>query len=405
VVLLVVVLVFVALKYLGTITRWKLTHWLFSYELGFVKRGLVGTLLQAGMPAGVVTVEAVVVVSLIIVAVFLFALGALALPLFAEEGRQRSALVALAALLAPGIGYLLSDLGRFDVLNLGLCLLAILVARRMGRFPAALFLPVSCLLMLIHEAALVLSFPTLLVAYLHANGRLDALVDPRRWSALALRASPALLLCAGSILFGRSDLPLPDLLAQLAAHADFAPIPQSAYVLVRGLDSNIAQVLGQGTGEAAEVSLGGVDMLQFWMVLAIAAFQQVFAHLAFRPLDRSASRPMLTALHLCFAAPFLLMLVGVDWARWAALGSAQCAVLMLLFARQMPAASEAPVPRRLVALALAFVIVAAGSGYAMQGARRGMVLPPQVNVLSWIHDAERSPAWYYAFLFQPQLTR
>lgn len=406
VVLLVVVLAFVLLKYLGTITRWKLTHWLFSYELGFVKRGLVGTLLQAGLPGGVVTVEAVVVASLVIVAVFVVALCMLALPLFTEEARQRSALIALSALLAPGIGYLLSDLGRFDVLNLALCLLAILAARRLGRFPDALFLSVSVLLVLIHEAALVLAVPMLFVAYLHGNGRLDALADPRKWPALALRAAVPVLLCAALTVFGRSDLALPELLARLAAHADFTPLPRSAYVLVRGLDSNVAQVLGgQDAGEAAEVSLGKVEMIQFWMILGVAALQQVFAHLSFQPLDRARRLPILAALHLCFAAPFLLLIVGVDWARWTALASAQCAVLMLLFARDLPISNESPGPRRFVALAFAFLIVAAGSGYGMQGARRGIVMSPQANVLSWIHDTRLSPGWHQAFTTQPYVAR
>ena len=397
--LLVLVLVFVLLKYFGIVSRWKLTHWLFSYELGFVKRGLVGTLLQAVLPGGVVTAEAVVVVSLVTAAAFLIALGALALPLFADEARWRSSLIALAALLAPGVGYVVSDLGRFDVLNLTLCLLAILVARRLGRFPAALFVAVACLTVLIHEAALVLAVPMLFVAYLHVNGRLDALLEPRQWPALVLRASPPVALSAALILFGRSDLPLPELFARLVAHADFPPVAQSAYVLVRSLDSNVSQVLGgQAAGEAAEVSLGSVELVPFWMVLGITALQQAFAHLAFRPLDPSRWRPMRTALQLCLAAPFVLMLVGVDWARWVALASAQCAVLMLLFARELPAASEAPISRRFAVLALAFLIVAAGSGYRMQGARRGMVTSPQVNVLSWLYDTQHGTAWYHGFV-------
>jgi hypothetical protein len=400
VVLLLVVLVFVVLKYLGTLSPWKLTHWLFSYELGFVKRGLVGTLLRAGLPREVVTVESVVVVSLIIAAVFVVALYLLALPLLVEEGRQRSGLIALAALLAPGIGYLLSDLGRFDVLIVALCLLTILAARRMGRFPHALFLAVACLLVLIHEAAIVLAVPMLFVAHLHGSGRLQAVADPRQWPALALRVAAPVLVCAAVTLFGRSDLALADLLGTLAAHADFTPLPRSAYVLVRTVDSNFAQVLGgQAGGEAPEISLGTVDMLQFGMILGVAGLQQVLGHLSFQPLDRERRLPILTALHLSFAAPFVLLIVGIDWGRWVALASAQCAVLMLLFARDLPLSSEAPVPRRFAALALAFVVLAAGSGYRMHGVRRpGMLTSPQANVLSWVSDTQRSTAWHQAFV-------
>jgi hypothetical protein len=394
--LLLVVLGFVVLKYLGTIANWKLTHWLFSYELGFVKRALVGSLLQAALPGGVVTVEAVVVASLVIAGLFVVAIGTLAFPLLAENGRRRSALVALVALLAPGVGYVLADLGRFDVLNLTLCLSSVLLALRLGSFPYSLFLLSSCVMLLIHEAALVLAVPTLFAAWLHCNGRLAALCAPGQWPGLALRLVPPVLLGAALLLFGRTDLALPELLARLQAHADFPPSPQSAYVLVRSIGSNVAQVLG-GESVPGEVALGSVDLLSFWMVLGIAVPQQLVAYLCFRPLDRAQRLPILTALQLCFAAPFVLLSMGVDWSRWVALSSAQCAVLMLLFARDLPESIESLVPRPFVASALAFVVLAAGSGYLMQGARRAMVMSPQANVLIWSDDTQRAAVWYQAF--------
>ncbi|MEN8162398.1 MAG: hypothetical protein ABFS41_20165, partial [Myxococcota bacterium] len=284
--LLVGVLVFVGLKYLGTTSAWKLTHWLFSWELGFVKRGLVGTLLQLFHPGGVVSSEAIVALSLVVVAGFLVALGALAAPLFAERERRRSLAIGLVALLAPGVGYLLSDLGRFDVLNLLLCVLTLLAAQALGRFPYALLLGVSGVALLIHEAALLLCLPMLFVAYLEANGRLEALPDPRQWPRLALLAAPAVVLFVALAGFGFSDRPLPELVASLSARADFAPSPRSAYVLLRPLRSNVAQVLGaEGavpeSGAAQALALGSVDMLSFWLILAIAALQQGFAHFAF----------------------------------------------------------------------------------------------------------------------------
>jgi hypothetical protein len=399
----VAVVLFVLLKYLGTINAWKLTHWLFSYELGFVKRGLVGTLAHAVLPRGIVTREAVVVASLVVVAVFLIALACFALPLFGGEERRRSWYVGLVALLAPGIGYLLSDLGRFDILNVALCLLTLLAARRLGRFPYPLFVAVSWLILLIHEAALLIALPMLFVAYLHANGRLGELAELRRWPLLALRLAPALLLAAVIALLGRSDLALPDLVARLATQADFAPSPESAFVLERSLDSDVAQVMGETTddsngAEMKELRLGGVDPLPFELILGVAALQQLFAHLVFLALDRARRRPTLIALHLGFAAPLLLMLVGVDWQRWAAMASAQSTVMMLLFARDLPATRESPLPIGLAALALGLVVVTAGSSYEMEGARREIVESPQTSVLFLIEDAHRSRFWYQAFL-------
>jgi hypothetical protein len=403
--LLVAVLVLVGLKYLGTTSAWKLTHWLFSWELGFVKRGLVGTVVQAFSPGGIVTSETIVAISLIAVAGFLVALGVLAAPLFADAERRRSLAIGLVALLAPGVGYVVSDLGRFDVLNLALCILTILAAQALGRFPYALLLGVSGFALLIHEAALLLCLPLLFVAHLEVNGRLEALAGARQWPRLALLAAPPAVLFVALAGFGLSDRPLPELVAHLSARADFAPSPRSAYVLLRPLGSNVAQVLGaEGaapeSGAAQTLSLGSVDALSFWLILAVAALQQAFAHFAFAGLAAERTRAIRLALHGCFLAPFLLMAVGVDWARWVAAGSVQCAVLMLLFARRLPPEREAPITRSFALGALLVIVVAASAGIPMQGARRGIVMSPQAGVLSWWRDHQASDVWYRAFARQ-----
>jgi hypothetical protein len=399
--LLVVLLVFVGLKYLGTTSPWKLTHWLFSYELGFVKRGLVGTLMQTFHTGGVVSGESIVATALVIAGVFLVALGALAYPLFGGPQRRRALAIGVVALLAPGVGFVLADLCRFDILNLTLCLLALVLASALGRFPAVLFVGVSILVLLIHEAALLLCLPMLFVARLELNGRLEALLDRSRWPGLSLVVAPAALLFVALASIGFSNRALPELVAGLAAHADFTPSPRSAYVLLRPLQSNVAQVLGTDgavseTGVSQTLALGSADVVSFWLILAIAALQLGFAYLAFAGAEPARRRAVRLALSVCFLAPLPLMIVGVDWSRWVAAGSAQCAVLMLLFARRLPAAAEAPSPGFGLATALVVVLLA-GSGIPMQGARRGIVMSPQAGLMGWLRDHQNAEAWYLAF--------
>jgi hypothetical protein len=399
--LLVVLLVFVGLKYLGTTSPWKLTHWLFSYEIGFVKRGLVGTLMQASSAGGVVSGEAIVAAALAIAGLFLLALGAFAYPLFAGRSQRGALAIGTVALLSPGVGFLLSDLGRFDILNLTLCLLVLSAASALGRFPAVWFVAVSFVALLIHEAALLLCLPMLFVTFLELNGQLEALLDRSRWPRLALVAAPPLLLFVALASLGFSDRPLPELAASLAAHADFEPSPRSAYVLLRPLRSNVAQVLGTDgavpeTGAAQALALGSADTVSFWLIVGVAALQLGFAHLAFagcEPARRRAVRLVLTG---CFLAPLPLMIVGVDWSRWVAAGSVQCAVLMLLFARSLPAPPRAPT-RNFVLATLLVVVLLAGAGIPMQGARRGIVMSPQAGVLGWLRDHQVAEAWYLAF--------
>jgi hypothetical protein len=400
--LLLVLVAFVVAKYLGTLNPWKLTHWAFGYDLGFVKRALAGTLLQWALPGGIVTREAVVAVSLGICGAFVLALATLAFPLFVDPARRRSLLVAVAAFLAPGLGFLLADLGRFDVLNLLLSLLAILFAERLGRFHYLLFVAVATVQMLIHEAALVLSVPVLFVAYLRSNGRLRALANRARWPELGMRVAPVVLLFGALVVFARSDLTLPDLLARIASRTDFEPAPRSTLVLLRSLDSHLGQVAGlrgaPGADPGTRPVLGSGDLLSLWLILGVAVLQQVLAHVSFRTLDRERRLPVWCALHLCFAAPFVMLLVGVDWPRWVALASAQCAVLMLLFARDLSDEGERDESRGFVVLVLSFVVVASGSSYRMLGARFGMTVSPQTNVLGWLQDMEKSDAWYEPFL-------
>jgi hypothetical protein len=399
--LLVVLLVFVGLKYLGTVSPWKLTHWLFSYELGFVKRGLVGTLMQGFSSGGVVSGEAVVAAALAFAALFLLALGALAYPVFAGPQRQRALAIGIVALLSPGVGFLLADLGRFDIVNLTLCLLALLLAISLGRFPVGLFVAVSILALGIHEAALLLCLPMLFVAHLELNGRLEALLDRSQWPGFALIAAPATLSFIALATVGFSDRALPELVAGLAAHADFTPSPRSAYVLLRPLQSNVAQVLGTDgavpeTGVSGALALGSADAVSFWLILVLVALQLGFAYLAFAGAESARRRAVRLALTGCVLAPLPLMIVGVDWSRWVAAGSVQCAVLMLLFARRLPAAPEAPSRQFVVATALVVVLLA-GSGIPMQGARRGIVMSPQAGLMGWLRDHQNAEAWYLAF--------
>jgi hypothetical protein len=261
------------------------------------------------------------------------------------------------------------------------------------------FVAVSFVALLIHEAALLLCLPMLFVTFLELNGQLGALLDRSRWPWLALVAAPPLLLFVALTYLGFSDRPLPELVASLAAHADFEPAPRSAYVLLRPLRSNLAQVLGTDGAvpeTGAPLALGSADTVSFWLILGVAALQLGFAHLAFADCEPARRRAVRLALTGCFLAPLPLMIIGVDWSRWVGAGSVQCAVLMLLFARTLPAASGAPT-RNFVLATLLVVVLLAGAGVPMQGARRGIVMSPQAGVMGWLRDHRVAEAWYLAF--------
>jgi hypothetical protein len=349
-----------------------------------------------------VSVAWVVGLSLAIATLYQAALAVFAWPAFAAPRRRRALAIGLCALAAPGYGYLLSDLGRYDVLNYALCLVALVASRAAGRFPYPFFLALGAGMLLIHEAALLLAVPVLFVGHLEAEGRLCWLWDRRRLGDLAIRLAPLAALFAAIALFGESDLTLRELMPRLAAHSEVPPSAQSAYVLVRGLDSNVAQLLGREDRIALSDGLhgpplGGVVFDDFWGILPIVLLQLglTLALLGGVPAERR--RPILAAVLLCFLAPFPLMLIGIDWDRWAALASAHCATLGLLFARELPGRFEAPLSRGLALLAALFVILAASKSYTMQGARWKSAESPVAGVERFLVDWEMSPSWDRAF--------
>lgn len=407
--LLVFALAFIALKYLGTINAWKLTHWLFHYDLGIVKRGVVGTLAAALTLGDVTSVATIVGLSLGVAMLLLVTLGAFAWPAFARPMHWRARGAALFALASPGFGYLLCDLGRFDVLNYALTLGVIVATRAWGRFPYGLFLATAALVLLIHEAALLLALPVLTIVWLDANGRLGWLIEPARWPTLAAQLAPVAALAACIALFGGTDLPLRELMPRLAARSDFAPSAQSAYVLVRGLDSNVAQVLGHETAIALESGrsgppLGSILRGSFHSILPFALAQLAIAHFLLRSLVAGRRCAAVAALHLCFLAPWPLLIFGVDWGRWIAIAAAHAATLTLHFApeladeRTAPFRGAPPLQKLGAALVAAFVILSAGTSYTMESARWGSADSPWAGVARWMQDARGSDGWERSFV-------
>jgi hypothetical protein len=130
-------------------------------------------------------------------------------------------------------------------------------------------------MLLIHEAALLLALPVLGVAYLDANGRLGWLVERERWPALAAQLAPVPVFFALLSLVGGADVSLRELMPRLAERSEFLPSASSAYVLVRGLESNFAQVMGWERNIALEAGrkgppLGPILVESFFWILPFA---------------------------------------------------------------------------------------------------------------------------------------
>ena len=355
------------LKYFDGTDSYKLTHWLFAYQdLGFVKRGLVGTLAALLDRDGIISAAEVIYTSMAITVLFAVSLTLLCAPLFTDPRRRLGVMLACVVLTSPGIGHMLSEFGRFDLINYTLVCLVLLVVLHYRRFPPAAFLLVATLMLLIHEAALLTSIPVLFIVFLYLNSDTENL-DLKTLLRFSLRHIPLVLLVFFLImLFGRSSMPLGDLLQLLGSKADFDLDVESVHVLVRDFSSNLeqvvegAQTIDEAVPQGFSTGLQDLQVGQFIIVTPMSLGEWIYSLLVFSLLGGAVNPATRRFVLLATTAGYLsavpLFFVGIDWVRWAALMAVNSGLLTLVFARELeyriPADRKAALAGPVVALSL-----------------------------------------------------
>jgi len=334
------------LKYLDGTDAYKLTHWLFAYQdLGFVKRGLVGTLAAYLDRDGIISAAEVIYASMALTALFALSLVLLCAPLCSDTRQRLGVMLACVVLTSPAIGHMLSEFGRFDLINYTVACLVSIAALHYRRFPPAAFLLASTLMLLIHEAALLTSIPVLFIVFLYLNTDIERL-DLKTLLLFSLRHLAAVLLVFFlAMLLGRSSLSLGDLISLLESKADFEIDVESAHVLVREFSSNLEQVIvghqtmGGGVPKGFSPGLQDLQVGQFIIVTPMSLAQWIYSLLVFSLLGRAVNaatrRFVLLAATAGYLAVVPLYFVGIDWVRWAALMAVNSGLLTLVFAREL----------------------------------------------------------------------
>ncbi|MEM9050161.1 MAG: hypothetical protein AAGC92_15755 [Pseudomonadota bacterium] len=279
--------------------RWKIFQYQTSYaDLGFVRRGLIGTLLGIGPNrAPPMLLGFAAASSLAMAAVFVWLLAQVRQPELA-----RALLISPALFL--GIGF---DLGRFDHLNYLLMLVAVL---RPG-WALVLLAPA---MLLIHEAAIASHVPLLLALHLQKRG-----LDTALWAAgVAAAATLAALLFLGRE-YSLAELMLRYPLADTDA----------LRVLNRGVGDNLAEVWDYASNRIEPVLL---------MALVFpAAYLALLGAIYLRLAGPGARLALLAALTPLALSPF-----GYDFTRWFGLAAINLTLLICRAARRQDAR---PTPR------------------------------------------------------------
>lgn len=139
---------------------WAYTHFLFNYEAGFIKRGLVGEIFHTLNPAYSNNHLWFTIVNITLLA---FVICSLLYCLHALVRRQNTLLTATAILFASSMSpvYLAHTIGYFDIIGV----FAVILLTQLLREPYSrwLIFPLTIICLLIHESFLIIFFPLLFV--------------------------------------------------------------------------------------------------------------------------------------------------------------------------------------------------------------------------------------------------
>jgi len=265
---------------------WKMAQYYVNYfDFGFVKRGLIGTLLYPMMR---VTSDDRLLASAVVVLLDLFIVFAgliFVKRTFEREplvGKRIGDIIKCLLVFSPiGVMELSYDVGRFDHVTIILAVAALILIVRGSYFYAGLLLAIG---ILVHEAVFVFAFPVLLTILIAVHND----KTPLRASTAALRFATLPIVCAAAVLvFGNSNTDLSSVLPSWAQGG--------TEVWQRGL-----------LEPRTDLTRLQYALLAFY-ALAPFVFLMHFYRSNALPLDR------------LFLAPwcaFLLFALGIDYSRW-----------------------------------------------------------------------------------------
>lgn len=276
--------------------EWIATQWLFTYEHGFVRRGLPGHLLQTVAQPN----EAIIfAVGVLIATCVVGATAGVVVVALRRRDTRLVRLAVIAALLgsASGFPFLAASAGRLEHINVLLVIGAAVAVRawRCGWVAAAL---AGVGAAVVHEASVVLLWPWLAAFTAHYR---------RPWLPVLIVPAAATV----AVLLAPAPLALSQMMTELSATADFAVIEGAVLPLYRTTAENIGFVVD------SLLSVYGL-----WLPLSILAAAPLAAFAWWLLRGVQEARPMV----LASLVPAGMSLIGVDFGRWFAFMSILLAV-------------------------------------------------------------------------------
>ena len=306
---------------------WSYSHYLFNYEYGFVKRGLLGTLI-AHLPPFFSTYAAFTLFS---IAIFIINMILLGLLLMALIDRGSPALTGAVLVFASSMAvvFLAHTIGYFDHIGLLITLLTLRIKTFGWKMLFAA--PAMIIALFIHEAILVIFFPIILLSLLFS------VEDEKRRKQLLHLGTLLLALILLAFFISNSAISAEN--AQTMRYEFQEQIgyrlPRNAFeVLSRSSEDNLAVMKALWSDKERFLSMAESILVTAPSLLLI--FYLIFS-LATHSLK---NRWLLAFTLLAPLSPLLLHIMGWDLNRWNALAiSMSFLALYLLSDSGFPAAS------------------------------------------------------------------
>jgi len=146
---------------LQPVNDWLATHWALTYDLGFIKRGLTGSVFQGVISSDIISIEGITIAAYVIY----FVLAGLLATYIVSAFRQDTFLATLLVCSGFALQQLGQDIGRFDQIVLILTLLSIIAIPKLSTTLIIVVTTTTALLsLLIHEGSALISIPVVFSA-------------------------------------------------------------------------------------------------------------------------------------------------------------------------------------------------------------------------------------------------
>ena len=299
---------------------WTITHWLFDYKFGFVKRGLIGSLISFLNPHP--TLRFLFITAYIVQAVVLILLLFYSTD-FLKKDKDMAPLLFVIFFLGSSatIQRLNWDFGRFDHIGIIVLLFLLYIFKLKQPFLKWIAVPLCILGILVHESFFLMFFPFILAIATYSLRKI-----PKQKFTITLAIIVSIAFIAILVFAGISPPDKAEYLAYLTTKTDF-DIPQDnpVNILYIGFKDNVKMTLGRLFTKATLVQH---ILLAVWQLPTLIVLFFVVRSL-YQVAKKMKEQTYFVFMLIGAASPLALYPIGFDFYRWIAI--ALLNIFLLIF--------------------------------------------------------------------------